>query len=46
MKQRLSITIESDKVKMIDSLLNDSRFRSKSHFVEYCVEQFLKEVGK
>ena len=44
MKQKLSITIDEEKVKAIESLLQEGKFRSKSHVLEYSLNQFLKEV--
>jgi len=44
MKQKLSITIEEDKIKLIEEMLKEGSFRSKSHILEYCLNKFLKEV--
>jgi Arc/MetJ-type ribon-helix-helix transcriptional regulator len=43
MKQKLSITIEEDKIKLIEEMLKEGLFRSKSHVVEYSLSKFLKE---
>ena len=43
MKQKLSITIDADKVKLIDEMLKHGRFRNKSHLLEYSLDQLLKE---
>lgn len=44
MKQRISITIDEKKMKLVENLLeNDSRFRNKSHFIEYSLDKALKE---
>jgi len=43
MKQKLSISIEENKVKLIEKLLQTSRFRSKSHILEYSLDKFLTE---
>jgi len=43
MKQRLSITIEEDKIGQIEEFIKEGRFRSKSHILEYCLNKFLKE---
>jgi len=43
MKQKLSITINKEKVKLIEKLLEDGRFRNKSHVLEYSLSKLLKE---
>jgi len=43
MKQKLSITINKEKVKLIEKLLEDGRFRNKSHVLEYSLNKLLKE---
>ena len=43
MKQKLSITIDEEKIKSIEDLLKEGFFRSKSHIVEYSLNKFLKE---
>ena len=43
MKQKLSITIEEDKIKLLEKLLKEGKFRSKSHIMEYSLNKFLKE---
>jgi Arc/MetJ-type ribon-helix-helix transcriptional regulator len=43
MKQKLSITIDEEKVKKINEMLKDSRFRSMSHVFEFSLERFLNE---
>lgn len=42
MKQKISISIDEKKIKKIEELLNSSRFRSKSHLIEYSLEKFLE----
>jgi len=44
MKQKLSITIEEDKVKIIEEMLKEGLFRNKSHILEYSLNKFLKET--
>ena len=47
MKQRISITIDEKKMKLVETLLkNDSKFRNKSHFIEYSLDKALKEEMK
>ncbi len=43
MKQKLSITIEEETIKLLDEILKEGRFRNKSHLVEYSINKFLKE---
>lgn len=43
MKQKLSITIEEDKIRIIEEILKEGMFRSKSHILEYSLNKFLKE---
>ena len=43
MKQKLSITIEEETIKLIDEILKEGRFRNKSHLIEYSLNRFLKE---
>lgn len=46
MKQKLSITIDEDKIKFIEKLLKEGRFRNKSHVLEYSLNKLLKENRK
>ena len=43
MKQKLSITIDEEKIEQIEKLLEEGLFRSKSHVLEYSLNKFLKE---
>ena len=43
MKQKISISIDESKMNKIEELLKGSRFRSKSHIIEFSIEKFLKE---
>ncbi len=43
MKQKLSITIDEEKIEEIEKLIEEGRFRSKSHILEYSLNKFLKE---
>jgi Arc/MetJ-type ribon-helix-helix transcriptional regulator len=42
MKQKLSISLDEDKIKIIEKLLSDGLFRSKSHVIEYSLTKFLR----
>lgn len=46
MKQKISISIDEEKMKKIEELLISSRFRSKSHIIEYSLEKFLEKETK
>lgn len=45
MKQKISITIDEDKVRAMEALLEGGRFRNKSHVLEYGLDQILMEVS-
>ena len=42
MKQKLSISIEDETIKLIEEIIKDGRFRNKSHIVEYSINKLLK----
>lgn len=43
MKQKLSITIDEEKIDTLDELLKEGFFRSKSHVIEFALNKFLNE---
>ncbi len=43
MKQKLSITVDEELIKLIEDALKDGLFRNKSHVIEYAVSQWLKK---
>ena len=43
MKQKISISIEEEKVKELDELLKKSKFRNKSHIMEIALEKLLED---
>ncbi|MFA4960395.1 MAG: hypothetical protein WC548_01910 [Candidatus Pacearchaeota archaeon] len=43
MKQKLSVTIDEKKIKLIERLLEEGKYRSKSHVLEYSLNRLLKE---
>jgi len=45
MKTKISVTIDEQKIKLIDEILKKGLFRNKSHIVEYSLNKFLKEEG-
>ena len=45
MKQKLSISMDSEKVQIIEKLISEnSLFRNKSHVIEHAVDQLLKNI--
>jgi len=42
MKQKLSITIERNTVKLMESMVKEGRYRNKSHILEYAVDKLLR----
>lgn len=44
MKQKLSITIDEEKIKEIEKIILEGKFRNKSHILEYSLNKFLKEA--
>jgi len=42
MKQKLSVTIDEDKIELLNQIIKEGRFRNKSHLVEYSLNKFLK----
>lgn len=44
MKEKLSVTIDEEKVRKIEKILEEGKFRSKSHVLEYSLNKFLKEA--
>jgi Arc/MetJ-type ribon-helix-helix transcriptional regulator len=43
MKSKISITIDENTIKELETHLEDGLFRNKSHLIDYAVKQFLKE---
>lgn len=41
MKQKISITIDEEKLETIKRLLEGSRFRNRSHVIEHSLRKFL-----
>ena len=42
MKLKLSVSMEKDLVDEIENIVDEGRFRNKSHIVEYVLKTFLK----
>ena len=43
MKQKISVTIDSELIELVGKELDDGRFRNRSHVVEYSLKKFLGE---
>ena len=43
MKAKLSITIEKDLEQEAEKVIEEGRFRNKSHLLEYALKSFLKD---
>ena len=43
MKQKLSITIGEDTVELLENVIKEGTFRSKSHAIEFSLNKTLKE---
>jgi len=46
MKARLSVTIDEEKVSLIDAILRRGFFRNKSHLFEFALTKFLEEENE
>tara|TARA_Y100000310_G_C20694101_1_gene824237 strand:- start:2670 stop:2810 length:141 start_codon:yes stop_codon:yes gene_type:complete len=41
-KNKISITIEKEFIELIENMLEDGRFRNRSHVIEYSLSKFLE----
>ena len=47
MKQQITITMDEEKIKILDEILKERKFRNKSHVLEYSFEKFIEsELNK
>ncbi|MBS3084623.1 hypothetical protein J4411_01800 [Candidatus Pacearchaeota archaeon] len=46
MKQKLSVTIDEEKVKRVEALLKKGFFRNKSHILEFALAKFLEDENE
>lgn len=46
MKKKLSVSIEENLLVVLDSMINGSKFRNKSHFVEIAINKLVLEENK
>ena len=42
MKKKLSISIEEDKIELLERFVKEGRFRNKSHLIEYSIDKFIE----
>ena len=42
MKERISVTLDKEIIKVLNSLVKDRRYRNRSHAVEMAIEQLGK----
>ena len=42
-KQKISITLDEEMIKLVEALLKDAQFRNRSHVIEYSLKKFLQE---
>ncbi len=45
MKQKISITIDEEKIKEIEQILTKGLFRNKSHVIEFSLIKFLESYN-
>ena len=45
MKQKLSITIDEEKVRKVNEILKEGLFRNKSHVLEFALIKFLEHYN-
>jgi Arc/MetJ-type ribon-helix-helix transcriptional regulator len=43
MKQKLSVTIDEEKIELVEEILKQGLFRNKSHVLEFALSKFLEE---
>jgi len=46
MKQKISVSIDEEKLKLLESILLNGKFRNKSHIIEYSLDKLIKEELK
>ena len=46
MKDKISITINPELIKIIDEMLKDAKFRNRSHVIEYSLNKMIQENEK
>lgn len=46
MKERISVTLDKEIIKVLNSLIKDRKYRNRSHAVEMAIEQLNKSEGE
>lgn len=46
MKKKLSIAMETELVDTVEAIVNEGRFRSRSHIIEYALRTYLRGEHK
>ena len=46
MKQKINVTIDEEKLKLVEKLLESGKYRNKSHILEYSLTKLLNEEAK
>lgn len=46
MKTKISITIDEEKITLIEEILKQGLFRNKSHIIEYALIKFLEKENE
>ena len=46
MKKKISISISENKIKLIESLVEEGKFRNKSHALETGLDKVINEIEK
>jgi Arc/MetJ-type ribon-helix-helix transcriptional regulator len=46
MKQKINVTIDEEKIKLVEKLLESGKYRNKSHIMEYSLTKFLEDEAQ
>ena len=46
MKTKISVSIDEKKIKLVEELLRNGKFRNKSHVLEYGLDKLLEEENE
>ena len=46
MKQKINVTIDEEKLKLVEKLLESGKYRNKSHIMEYSLTKLLQEESQ
>jgi len=45
MKQKISVTIDEEMIESIETMLEDTQFRNRSHIIEHSLKVFLDNLN-